>query len=40
MSKVLKKHVSMKRKSGWRKTDIADVENFLEEQRLQERIGG
>lgn len=34
-----KKHVSMKKKSGWRKTDITDVENFLEEQRLQERIG-
>lgn len=36
-----KKHVSMKKKSAWRKhTDITDVENFLDEQRLQERIGG
>jgi nucleolar protein 53 len=36
-----KKHVSMKKKSAWRKnTDMEDVDNFLEEQRLQERIGG
>ncbi|KAG5672381.1 hypothetical protein PVAND_002513 [Polypedilum vanderplanki] len=35
-----KKHVSMKKKSSWRKhTDINDVEEFLEDQRLQERIG-
>ncbi|CRL05876.1 CLUMA_CG018939, isoform A [Clunio marinus] len=42
MPKVAKKkHVSMKKKSAWRKnTDITDVENFLEDQRLQERIGG
>lgn len=36
-----KKHVSKKKKASWRKnTDITDVENFLEEQRQQERIGG
>lgn len=44
MPKVKKggrKHASMKKKSAWRKnTDISDVENFLDEQRLQERIGG
>ncbi|KAL7018488.1 hypothetical protein ACKWTF_010775 [Chironomus riparius] len=41
MTKTAKKrHVSMKKKASWRKhTDIADVEQFLEEQRLQERIG-
>lgn len=31
----------MKKKSSWRKhTDIGDVEEFLENRRLQERIGG
>jgi len=41
MTKVAKKkRVSMKKKANWRKhTDIEDVEQFLEEQRLQERIG-
>jgi nucleolar protein 53 len=40
MSKVKKKHVSMKKKSSWRKhTNIQDVEDFLEEKRLEERIG-
>lgn len=40
MSKAKKRHASMKKKSSWRKnTDIQDIEDFLEEQRLQERIG-
>lgn len=31
----------MKKKSGWRKNpNMQDVEDFLEEQRLIERIGG
>lgn len=35
-----KKHHSRKLKSSWRKhVDITDVENFLEEQRTEERIG-
>jgi len=28
-----------KNKSAWRKTDIQDVEQFLEDQRQEERIG-
>lgn len=40
MPKVKKRQGSMKKKSGWRKnTNMDDVEDFLEEQRLQERIG-
>ncbi|XP_050071120.1 ribosome biogenesis protein NOP53 [Anopheles maculipalpis] len=36
-----KKHVSRKLKSAWRKhIDISDVDQFLEEQRQDERIGG
>ncbi|KAL0819171.1 hypothetical protein ABMA28_008424 [Loxostege sticticalis] len=35
-----KKHVSKKNKKAWRKhCDIRDVEDFLEEQRLDERLG-
>ncbi|XP_037868007.1 ribosome biogenesis protein NOP53 isoform X1 [Bombyx mori] len=35
-----KKHVSKKNKKAWRKhCDIKDVENFLEDQRLEERLG-
>ncbi|CAG4990806.1 unnamed protein product [Parnassius apollo] len=35
-----KKHVSKKNKKAWRKyCDIKDVEDFLEDQRLEERIG-
>ncbi|KAG6446166.1 hypothetical protein O3G_MSEX004275 [Manduca sexta] len=35
-----KKHVSKKNKKDWRKhCDITDVEEFLEEQRLDERLG-
>ncbi|XP_037816979.1 ribosome biogenesis protein NOP53 [Lucilia sericata] len=34
-----KKRISKKNKSAWRKTDIKDVEEYLEEQRQEERIG-
>ncbi|XP_059058765.1 ribosome biogenesis protein NOP53 [Achroia grisella] len=35
-----KKHVSKKNKKAWRKyCDIKDVEDFLEDQRLEERLG-
>ena len=41
MPKGKKRHGSMKKKSGWRKNpNMQDVEDFLEEQRLIERIGG
>ncbi|XP_053948354.1 ribosome biogenesis protein NOP53 [Anastrepha ludens] len=39
MSVVKKKRISKKNKSAWRKTDIKDVEEFLEEQRQEERVG-
>lgn len=32
---VKKKRVSRKNKAGWSKVDIADVENFQEEQRVE-----
>uniref|UniRef100_A0A1B6G0P8 Ribosome biogenesis protein NOP53 n=1 Tax=Cuerna arida TaxID=1464854 RepID=A0A1B6G0P8_9HEMI len=36
-----RKGISMKNKRSWRKhTDIRDVENFLDDQRLEERLGG
>lgn len=35
------KKASKKNKKSWRKnTDIEDVEEFLEDQRLEERLGG
>lgn len=35
------KKASKKNKKSWRKnTDIEDVEDFLEDQRLEERLGG
>ncbi|KAH8317053.1 hypothetical protein KR074_001263 [Drosophila pseudoananassae] len=34
-----KRKISKKNKSAWRKTDIQDVEQFLEDQRQEERIG-
>lgn len=35
-----KKRVSKKKKISWRKhVDITDVEEFLEDQRLEERLG-
>ncbi|CAO1419519.1 unnamed protein product [Diamesa serratosioi] len=40
MSKVTKKkHVSKKTRKTWRNVDVADVENYLEEKRFEERIG-
>ncbi|KAH8304726.1 hypothetical protein KR044_007262 [Drosophila immigrans] len=38
-SGLKKKRISKKNKSAWRKTDIQDVEQFLEDQRLEERVG-
>ena len=36
-----KKNASRKNKKSWRKNvDIDDVEEFLEEERLEERLGG
>ena len=34
------KGLSKKSKKQWRKTDIEDVEEFLEDKRLEERLGG
>lgn len=40
MSNIKKKRVSKKNKIAWRKhVDITDVENFLEDKRLDERLG-
>lgn len=40
MSKVTKKkHVSKKTRKTWRNVDVADVENYLEEKRFEERLG-
>lgn len=40
MSAVKKKRVSKKNKTAWRKfTDVKDVDEFLEDQRLEERLG-
>lgn len=40
MAERKKKKVSKKNKSSWRKhTDINDVNEFLEDQRLDERLG-
>ncbi|KAM8721356.1 hypothetical protein ACLKA7_007257 [Drosophila subpalustris] len=38
-SAIKKKRISKKNKSAWRKTDIQDVEQFLEDQRQEERVG-
>uniref|UniRef100_A0A1B6KJC7 Ribosome biogenesis protein NOP53 n=1 Tax=Graphocephala atropunctata TaxID=36148 RepID=A0A1B6KJC7_9HEMI len=36
-----RKGISMKNKKSWRKhTNVKDVENFLDDQRLEERLGG
>lgn len=37
--KTKRKRISKKNKSAWRKTDIQDVEEFLENQRQEERVG-
>jgi nucleolar protein 53 len=34
-----KLRISKNKKKGWKKTDIKDVEDFLEDERLQERTG-
>uniref|UniRef100_A0A1A9W8P5 Ribosome biogenesis protein NOP53 n=1 Tax=Glossina brevipalpis TaxID=37001 RepID=A0A1A9W8P5_9MUSC len=39
MSLTKRKRVSKKNKSAWRKADIEDIENFLEDRRQEERIG-
>lgn len=40
MNNVKKKRVSKKKKIAWRKhVNINDVEEFLEDQRLEERLG-
>ncbi|XP_053373636.1 ribosome biogenesis protein NOP53-like [Mercenaria mercenaria] len=35
-----RKHLSKNKKKSWRKVDTNDVEEFLEDERLQERTGG
>lgn len=39
MTQVAKKRLSKKTKGSWRKIEHKDVDNFLEDQRLEERIG-
>jgi len=40
MAQLKRKRVSKKNKSSWRKNvNIEDVENFLEDKRLEERLG-
>ncbi|XP_037937276.1 ribosome biogenesis protein NOP53-like [Teleopsis dalmanni] len=39
MSVAKRKRISKKNKSAWRKTDIKDVEDYLEVQRQEERVG-
>ena len=37
----MRKNASKKNKKSWRKnTDIADIEEFLDEKRFEERVGG
>ncbi|XP_067941767.1 ribosome biogenesis protein NOP53-like isoform X2 [Watersipora subatra] len=36
----MRSRVSKNRKKGWKKVDIADVEDAIEDQRIQERTGG
>lgn len=36
---LVKKRVSKKTKGSWRKIEHEDVENFMEDQRLEERTG-
>ena len=35
----MKSRVSKNKKRGWKKVDIADVEDAIEEERIQERTG-
>lgn len=39
MTQVAKKRLSKKKKGSWRKIEHQDVEEYLEDQRLEERIG-
>lgn len=39
MTQVAKKRLSKKTKGSWRKIEHKDVDNFLDDQRLEERIG-
>ncbi|KAK3922937.1 Ribosome biogenesis protein NOP53 [Frankliniella fusca] len=39
VGKIKKRQGSKKNKKAWRKTDIQDVEEFLEDKRLEERLG-
>lgn len=39
MTQIAKKRVSKKTKGAWRKIEHKDVEEFLDDQRLEERIG-
>ncbi|CAH1773258.1 unnamed protein product [Owenia fusiformis] len=40
MERKAKKRLSKNKKKTWKKTDVQDVEDHLEDQRLQERTGG
>lgn len=39
MTQVAKKRLSKKTKGSWRKIEHNDVENYLEDQRYEERTG-
>lgn len=39
MTQTTKKHLSKKTKGSWRKIEHKDVDDFLEDQRLEDRIG-
>lgn len=39
MTQATKKHLSKKTKGGWRKIEHKDVDDFLDDQRLEERMG-
>lgn len=39
MTQLAKKRLSKKTKGSWRKIEHKDVEDYLEDQRLEERIG-
>lgn len=39
MTQVAKKRLSKKNKGSWRKIEHNDVENYLEDQRYEERTG-
>lgn len=39
MTQIAKKRVSKKSKGSWRKIEHKDVDDFLDDQRLEERTG-